>query len=224
MITIYWSLPHIPSSTLPPSGECPLWRLEVQLACPHFEDCDLPVACFHSRAMAVLKHDDPCGGLVLPGSQSVRLVRIVPPVSQRDNVKHSRRLGGHAATIDALSPTRNHKKGLRAYAGLTRLASRIVSGLVRALMYVSSRVADRDPVCSIRIRIYPRGRHSPPVEGALAFRHKSIRGKCLRSCPFYRPGSCQIYGWLSDIDPMTFPPVEAEEGSPLQLPSPRRLE
>lgn len=72
-------------------------------------------------------------------------------------------------------------------------------------------MTDRDAVCSIRLCIYPYGRANLPLQGAVAFRHKAIDGRCLSSCPFYRPGSCKIYEWLSEIDPMTFPPIEAKE-------------
>lgn len=72
-------------------------------------------------------------------------------------------------------------------------------------------MADQDPLCSINVRIYPDGRDNRALQGALAFRHKSTDGKCLSSCPFFRRGSCKIYEWMSEIDPMTFPPEEANE-------------
>lgn len=85
-------------------------------------------------------------------------------------------------------------------------------------------MADQYPQCSITVRIYPGRWANSPLEGAASFRHKSMDGRCLSSCPFYRPGSCKIDEWMSDIDPMAFPPVEASEESPLEAASPRRSE
>jgi len=68
-------------------------------------------------------------------------------------------------------------------------------------------MSDRYSACSISVCIYPDGRDNRPLQGALSFRHKSNGGRCLSSCPFYRPGGCKIYQWMSDIDPMTFPPL-----------------
>lgn len=87
----------------------------------------------------------------------------------------------------------------------------IVSGLMKAKTYTAKDMAERGPLCSITIHIYPDGGANQPVDGAVAFRHKSIEGRCLRSCPFYRQGTYQIYEWISEVDPMTFPPVETRE-------------
>lgn len=66
-------------------------------------------------------------------------------------------------------------------------------------------------LCSISARIYPGGSADSPVQATVAFRHKSIDGDCMALCPFYQEGSCQIYDWMSSIDPMILAPVEENE-------------
>jgi hypothetical protein len=53
-------------------------------------------------------------------------------------------------------------------------------------------MADHYPQCTITIRIYPDRRTRSTLRRAVAFNRKSIDGRCLSSCPFYRQGRCKI--------------------------------